>query len=133
MRIDFAYKTLRRIAHPDIHNVGADVLLTDRGERMAQAVSRFSREQIFHYIVDFQAVQIGGERFVPFNQFLRLFRHGDFFVLDFFVFAFSVARDEKIAFAMSFFVDFAGAYSVTGKSTKKHKNRCVNIYFNKKT
>lgn len=24
-------------------------------------------------------------------------------------------------------------YSVTRKSTKKHKNRCVNIYFNKKT
>ena len=42
MRIDFAYKALRRIAHPDIHNVGTDVLLTDRGERMAQAVSRFS-------------------------------------------------------------------------------------------
>ena len=109
MRIDFTYKALRRIAHPDIHNVGADVLLADRGERMAQAVSRFSREQIFHYIVDFQAVQIGGERFVPFNQFLRLFRHGDFFVLDFSVFAFSVASDEKIAFAMRFFVDFAGA------------------------
>lgn len=44
MRINFAYKALRRIAYPDIHNVGADVLLTDRGERMAQAVSRFSCE-----------------------------------------------------------------------------------------
>lgn len=42
MRIDFTYKALRRIAHPNIHNVGADVLLTDCGERMAQAVSRFS-------------------------------------------------------------------------------------------
>lgn len=42
MRINFAYKALRRIAYPDIHDVGADVLLTDRGERMAQAVSRFS-------------------------------------------------------------------------------------------
>lgn len=47
MRIDFAYKALRRIAHPDIHNVGADVLLTDRGERMAQAVSRFSASKSF--------------------------------------------------------------------------------------
>lgn len=44
MRIDFTYKALRRIAHLDIHNVGTDVLLTDRGERMAQAVSRFSCE-----------------------------------------------------------------------------------------
>ena len=32
------------ICHPDIYNVGANVLLADRGERMAQAVSRFSCE-----------------------------------------------------------------------------------------
>ena len=44
MRINFAYKALRRIAHPDIHNVGADVLVADCSERMAQAVSRFSCE-----------------------------------------------------------------------------------------
>lgn len=42
MRIDFTYKALRRIAYPDIRDVGADVLLTDSCERMAQAVSRFS-------------------------------------------------------------------------------------------
>lgn len=44
MRIDFTYKALRRIAYPDIHDVGADVLLTDCCKRMAQAVSRFSCE-----------------------------------------------------------------------------------------
>lgn len=42
MRIDFTYKALRRIAYPDIHDVGADVLLTDCCKRMAQAVNRFS-------------------------------------------------------------------------------------------
>jgi len=40
--VNSADKPIGRIAHPDIHDVGADVLLTDRGERMAQAVSRFS-------------------------------------------------------------------------------------------
>ena len=47
MRICFTYKALRQIAHPNIHNVGADVLLTDRSERVEQAEKSSFRYAFF--------------------------------------------------------------------------------------
>ena len=107
------------VAHPDVHDIGTDVLLAHGGKRVAEIILRDcfvlhdSFENAVKAVGDVQAFDWRGK--VEHLSCLRA--DGDLFVFDFPVFAFGIARDEKIVFEMRV-GKFAGAKSEKEQNEK---------------
>ena len=53
VRIYLSDESVGTIAHPNINDIRANVLLANRCEGMAQTIRRFICKQFFHNIIDF--------------------------------------------------------------------------------
>lgn len=102
MGIDLSDQPFGAVAHPDVHDIGADVLLAHGGKRVAEIILRDCfvlhdpLENAVEAVGDVQAFDWRGKV----EHLSRLRADRDLFVFDFPVLALCVARDEKIAFEM---------------------------------
>ena len=107
----------RTVAHPDVHDVGADVLLADSRKRVAEIILRDCF--VLHDPLEDAVEAVGDVRAfdgrAKVEHLSRLRADGNLFVFDFPVLAFGIARDEKIAFE-------AGVGKFAGAKSEKEQN-----------
>ena len=107
----------RIVAHPDVHDVGTDVLLADRRKRVAKIILRDCF--VHHGPLEDAVEAVGNVRAFDgrgeVEHLSRLRADGNLFVFDFPVLAFGVSRDEKISFE-------AGVGKFAGAKSEKEQN-----------
>lgn len=105
------------VAHPDVHDVRADILLADGGKRVAKIILRnfvVVHDSFENAVKDIGAVRESDGR-GEVGHFSRLRADGNLFIFDLPVFAFGIARDEKISFE-------AGVGKLAGTKSEKEQN-----------
>ena len=100
MGVDAANKPLAAIAHPNIHDVGPNVLLANACERVAQIVLRYVLvlHNAFKDTVEHFCIMRLLDLAFGLDMRMELLRDRDFFIFDLPAFTFGVSRDQEIAF-----------------------------------
>ena len=117
MGIDLFDQSFGAVAHPDVHDVGTDVLLADRRKRVAEIILRDCfvlhdpLEDAVEAVGDVRAFDGRGKV----EHLSRLRADRDLFVFDFPVIALCVARDEEVSFK-------SGVGKFTGAKSEKEQN-----------